>query len=200
MLTKVIQYRLVDSADVVAWVFSSPSSLSAIESESKSSEGKSWSNIDKWEQLNVTLKAIKLRISGAKNRLVTVQSRVDAKIATVSAGTSSLALLTSYSRAVEYRTCPDRIFDTLSVLIDAIDEDDPELAASLSQLETIETELSVTVAAIVKQFSILFERVTTSAGPDDEWESWWIIGWFREFCRSVRFLCFRPFLLACYVC
>lgn len=58
------------------------------------------------------------------------------------------------------------------------------MISATSQLASVEAELASTTIETVKQFSLLLN----SPGIDAEgWENWWITGWFREFCRSVRF-------------
>lgn len=66
-----------------------------------------------------------------------------------------------------------------------IDEVDP----SASALESATQELNSTIIQVVKQFSTLLDASSTVSKEknDDEWENWWLEGWFREFCRSVSF-------------
>ena len=65
---------------------------------------------------------------------------------------------------------------------DAIVADNQEIVNSTSQLETIEGELSEIISEVIRQFATLLPAATEGK---DEWESWWIEGWLREFCRSV---------------
>lgn len=56
-----------------------------------------------------------------------------------------------------------------------------EITESREQLESVENELATTISEIIRHFSILLPE-----GSDkDDWETWWIEGWFREFARSV---------------
>ena len=62
-----------------------------------------------------------------------------------------------------------------------IDEENREITMAKEQLETVEGEFGLTVVEVIRQFAILLP-----VGVDkDDWETWWVEGWFREFCRSV---------------
>jgi len=62
-----------------------------------------------------------------------------------------------------------------------MDDENREITLAKEQLETVEGELAVTVIEVIRQFSILLP-----VGVDkDDWETWWVEGWFRQFCRSV---------------
>lgn len=68
------------------------------------------------------------------------------------------------------------------MITDAINEEDSEVALAINQLETVEKELSTTIIEIIRNFSALLAVEVDK----DDWEGWWVEGWFREFCRSVR--------------
>lgn len=70
-----------------------------------------------------------------------------------------------------------------------IDDSEEELAIATAQLVTAESELTVTVVEVIRRF----DGIIAAAAGKATWESWWIEGWFREFCRSVRFFSLSGF-------
>jgi len=59
--------------------------------------------------------------------------------------------------------------------------DNPEITSAVSYLSELEAEQNEVVVQIVEHFvKLLPEDV-----DKDDWEIWWIEGWFREFCRTV---------------
>lgn len=66
--------------------------------------------------------------------------------------------------------------------------DNESIVTARTQLEAIEREFGAMVVEIVKQFGSLLPPDVN----EDDWETWWIKGWFREFCRSVRKNRLRP--------
>lgn len=59
----------------------------------------------------------------------------------------------------------------------------PEINSAISYLSELESEQNEVVVQIVEHFvKLLPEDV-----DKDDWEIWWIEGWFREFCRTVSF-------------
>lgn len=73
VLDKLLQYRLVDSVDVISWVFSS--------SGDDSGRATTWSDIDHWTALDITVKSVLIRIASAKARLDTLTREEEAKAA-----------------------------------------------------------------------------------------------------------------------
>lgn len=71
---------------------------------------------------------------------------------------------------------------------DELVEDNEEIANAKSQLEHAEEDLADVIASIVRHFNTLLGE---EEGEGRKWEKWWVKGWFREFCRSVR-LSFLP--------
>lgn len=62
--------------------------------------------------------------------------------------------------------------------------DNEGIASARTSLESIQREFTDMVIEIVRQFALLLP----SDVDKDDWETWWIEGWFREFCRSVSVL------------
>ena len=62
VLDKLLQYRLVDTRDVTAWVF-------APADEQPGARTKTWSDIDLWQMLQVTLRTVQFRVDSARARL-----------------------------------------------------------------------------------------------------------------------------------
>lgn len=72
VLDKLLQYRLVDSVDVISWVFASADEHSA---------ARTWSDIDTWSALDITIKSVQIRIASAKARLETLTREQEVKAA-----------------------------------------------------------------------------------------------------------------------
>lgn len=64
MLDKLLQYRLVDSADLIAYAFAHR-------------EGKTWSDLDLWATLKSTVSTIEGRCAAAKKRAEGLQMAKD---------------------------------------------------------------------------------------------------------------------------
>lgn len=79
------------------------------------------------------------------------------------------------------------------MILDAIEEENSEIPTAVAQLETVEKELTSAVVEIVRHFAELLAN--HKATDEEDWESWWIEGWFREFCRSVSSSFAGPHLL-----
>lgn len=75
-------------------------------------------------------------------------------------------------------------------MTDAIDEENPQVTTANTQLAAVESELSSVILEIIRQFSVLME--SHKAGDKEDWETWWIEGWFREFSRSIAPLLLSP--------
>ena len=160
VLDKLLQYRLVDSADVIAWVFS----------PTADGETRKWSDIDNWDSLRSTVKLIESRVEGARARLTALRREEEAQTkSAVDADIGEFGLM--QQRALSDQSAAD-----------AIVPDNQEIMNSTAQLETIEGELADIISEVIRQFARLLPEAVESK---DEWASWWIEGWLREFCRSV---------------
>lgn len=65
VLDKLLQYRLVDTRDVITWVFAS--TMPSDEGAAKAT--KSWSDPDLWQMLQITLRTVRGRVDAARMRL-----------------------------------------------------------------------------------------------------------------------------------
>lgn len=157
VIDKLLQYRLVDSADVVAWVFGAE-------------PRKEWCDLNAWAALNSVVRTIEGRVAGAKGRLDGIRNEEEAKAAEkaepVDPGESSFSFLRRRSLIRE---------------ADAIIPDNEDISTALSQLTSVERELELTIIEVVRQFALLLR----TGGDKADWELWWTEGWFREFCRSL---------------
>ncbi|KAL8276473.1 hypothetical protein RQP46_011123 [Phenoliferia psychrophenolica] len=143
VLDKLLQYRLVDSADLIAYCFAPRG-------------GKTWSDLDLWATLKSTVTTIEGRASASKKRAEGLQM------------------------AKDERRERELVGGADAIETDDLDEANAELAGAISQAATVELELTVTIVEVVRQFDTLLATV-----DKDGWESWWVEGWFREFCRSM---------------
>lgn len=67
VIDKLLQYRLVDSADVVSWVFTAD-------------PRKDWSDLNTWAALNSVVRTVEGRVAGAKGRLEGVRNEEETKV------------------------------------------------------------------------------------------------------------------------
>ncbi|KAI5475967.1 nuclear cap-binding protein subunit 1 [Pseudohyphozyma bogoriensis] len=67
VLDKVLQYRLVDPGDVLAWIF-------AVDGQGR---GKSWSKIDIWSALSLTTRTVLGRVEQNKRRVEVAKARAE---------------------------------------------------------------------------------------------------------------------------
>jgi nuclear cap-binding protein subunit 1 len=86
-ITKFLHYRLVNSGDVVAWIFSSSSAVDDPQN--------GWCNIDHWDHLTATIKAIKARVGSAKWRLSELRQIEEKKAVERATGTCATFALSS---------------------------------------------------------------------------------------------------------
>lgn len=72
VLDKLLQYRLVDPADVIAWIFST------------NAEGikQSWSDMNNFDLLKTTVGIVESKVDGCRGRLAGVTREQEAKAAT----------------------------------------------------------------------------------------------------------------------
>lgn len=94
----------------------------------------------------------------------------------------------------------DYTFWRLIVVEDATvdDSEASEILSATSKLEALESELANMVVRIISEFHALLQ-VSKSSNTKDHFDTWWIEGWFREFCRFVRLLSLCFFLGAGFV-
>ncbi|KAK4700512.1 nuclear cap-binding protein subunit 1, partial [Phenoliferia sp. Uapishka_3] len=145
VLDKLLQYRLVDSADLIAWAFADR-------------PGKTWSDLDLWATLKSTFSTIEGRCVVAKKRAEKLKKEKDE------------------------RRERDLVGGQDAIETDEADEANAELVVAVAQAETVESELTTTIIEIVRQFDLL---LAAFGNDKSDWESWWVEGWFREFCRSM---------------
>ncbi|GAA5893972.1 hypothetical protein JCM8208_001295 [Rhodotorula glutinis] len=163
VLDKLLQYRLVDTRDVTAWVF-------APGDEQPGARTKTWSDIDLWQMLQVTLRTVHFRVDSARARLEGLRREDEARGA--EGGGDEL----------------DAEGDV--AVRDA--QDNPEIASAASYLTESEGEQAQTLLEILGHFAKLLPGDGTvedkkdegDEAGEDEWERWWTLGWVREFCRS----------------
>lgn len=62
VLDKLLQYRLVDTRDVISWIF-------APSEDQPGTRTKTWSDLDLWAMLQVTLKSMQKNVDGARMRV-----------------------------------------------------------------------------------------------------------------------------------
>lgn len=74
VLDKLLQYRLVDTRDVVVWIF-------APESEQEGIRSKTWADVDLWQQLQIVLRTVQSRVTSASARVEGLKREAEARAA-----------------------------------------------------------------------------------------------------------------------
>lgn len=153
VVDKLLQYRLLDAGDVVEWVFA------AAEGEGKR---KTWSDLEHWAALSMTLRALEGRSKAAKHRWEGMKAEAEATAAAKPADGSA----ETGEADVDLPT--------------AVAESD-EVKHGRESFEGVRREVEETVVEVVRQFG----RLLPEGVDRDDWETWWVEGWFREFCRGL---------------
>ncbi|GAA5937525.1 hypothetical protein JCM10213_007267 [Rhodosporidiobolus nylandii] len=158
VLDKLLQYRLVDTRDVVVWVF-------ADEKEQEGARKKTWADIDLWQQLQIVLRTVQNRVDSAQLRVEGLKREAEA-------------------RAAEREKDQDAMDAEGDAAIQdapaANPDDEREIEMAASAVTEAQDEQGATLIDILGNFA----KVLPSSVEKDDWESWWALGWVREFCRS----------------
>ncbi|BGP23709.1 Nuclear cap-binding protein subunit 1 [Rhodotorula toruloides] len=156
VLDKLLQYRLVDTRDVIAWVFT-PSEAQ------EGTKAKTWSDPDLWQMVKITLRSVTNQIDSAKMRVEGLKREEEMK-------------------GAENDTGKQEGDDALDAEGDLPVRDavNPELDSANSYLAEAEDEQASVLVNVLGHFA----KLLPADVDEEDWETWWIKGWVREFCRS----------------
>ncbi|BGO90576.1 hypothetical protein NBRC10512_005296 [Rhodotorula toruloides] len=156
VLDKLLQYRLVDTRDVIAWVF-------APSEEQEGSKTKTWSDPDLWQMVKITLRSVTGQIDSAKMRVEGLKREEEMKGAENDTGKQD----------------GEDVLDAEGDL-PVRDAQNPELDSANSYLAEAEDEQASVLVNVLGHFA----KLLPADVDEEDWETWWIKGWVREFCRS----------------
>ncbi|KDE05505.1 hypothetical protein MVLG_04099 [Microbotryum lychnidis-dioicae p1A1 Lamole] len=156
VLDKLLQYRLVDGADVISWVFDP-------------TRNGVWSDMDDWLALNATISTLKGRVKAAQGRLEGLLTEADTHRAREQLGSNN------NNNDLEDSTM--EVNDSIGVVVVVVDT--TEISLARTQLSTQNEDLSNCLLNVLEHFSNLLPE----ARKLDDWTGFWIEGWFREFVR-----------------
>ncbi|GAA6014699.1 hypothetical protein JCM10207_006907 [Rhodosporidiobolus poonsookiae] len=168
VLDKLLQYRLIDTRDVVAWIFA-PTSEPDGEGETAAGK-KTWSDLDLWAQLQLVLRTVQSRVDSAQGRVEGLKREAEARAAAQEEGAArdgEAALDAEGDLAL--RDAPA-----------ANPDDEREIQMAASAVDEVQDELAVTLVDVLGHFAKLLPGQIDKA----DWENWWVEGWVREFCRT----------------
>ncbi|GAA5895142.1 hypothetical protein JCM6882_008291 [Rhodosporidiobolus microsporus] len=158
VLDKLLQYRLVDTRDVVVWVF-------APESEQDGTRPKTWADADLWGMLQIVLRTVQGRVDAARGRAEGLRREAEAK----AAETAKEGEAVDAEGDVTVRDAPA-----------ANPDDERELQLAASAVDEAEDEQGSMLVDILGHFA----KALPEGSDKEDWEVWWTEGWVREFCRS----------------
>ncbi|GAA5870142.1 hypothetical protein JCM8547_006899 [Rhodosporidiobolus lusitaniae] len=163
VLDKLLQYRLVDTQDVVAWMF-------APGEEQKGPREKTWADVDLWGQVKIVLRTVQSRVDSAAARVEGLMREAEARAAAEETGEGKgLEGTVDAEGDVPVRDASA-----------ANPDDEREISLASSAVDEAEQEQASTLVEILGQFA---KRLPEGVDKND-WETWWTEGWVREFCRS----------------
>jgi nuclear cap-binding protein subunit 1 len=166
VLDKLLQYRLVDSSDVLAWIFSTGSR-------------KCWAGFERWTALEGTLRTVEARVTLATAKVEGLRAEAEREKA-LAGVQDSMVDIGALRPSLPIHNTDKGNTDAMQT-----ETESDEILAASSSLSIVQSELSSLIISIIKHFNTLIPVQPTEADKDD-WEVWWVEGWFREFCRSVR--------------
>ncbi|GAA5965784.1 hypothetical protein JCM3765_007346 [Sporobolomyces pararoseus] len=158
VIDKLLQYRLLEPSDVITWVFSPSPSQEEMEDRKR----KTWADLDLWGMVAIVLRTLESRTLAGKGRLEGLKREEEVRQA-------------------------ENINDRDTTMVTADDNEggdnngtsNSEIESANSYLKELELDQTLVLVQIVQEFvKLLPENV-----DKDDWEVWWIEGWFREFCR-----------------
>ncbi|GAA5821849.1 hypothetical protein JCM11251_004742 [Rhodosporidiobolus azoricus] len=160
VLDKLLQYRLVDTRDVVIWVF-------APESEQEGIRKKTWADADLWGMLQIVLRTVQGRVDAARGRAEGLRREAEARAAETEGPKENEGVDAEGDAPI--RDAPA-----------ANPDDERELQMAASAVDEAEDEQGTTFVEIIRHFA----QALPEGSDKEDWEVWWTTGWVREFCRS----------------
>lgn len=188
VVDKLLQYRIVEPADVVEFIFSPPTDepqTIQVPGEAKG-KGEGWVGFNTWLLLRLTLEKVNGRVDQLKKRLEEIERKEaeerERKEAAAAAGLP-LDDLQAESNEPEQDALP--LFPTSATLPVRPKEDKRELSSTdaLASLDAIKTEQRKVLVTTINGFTSLLLH-PHHPQDEDHWHSWWINGWYKQLVRS----------------
>lgn len=158
VLDKLLQYRLVDTRDVISWVF-------APSEEQPDTRPKTWSDPDLWAILQITLKSVRKNVEGARLRVEGLGREAE-----------------MVGAEEDNKAGGEGVVDAEGdvAVRDATAPENTELVSAKSYLQEAQDEQASTLVDVLGHFAKLLPADVSR----NDWETWWLEGWVRELCRS----------------
>ncbi|CEQ40467.1 SPOSA6832_02087, partial [Sporobolomyces salmonicolor] len=163
VLDKLLQYRLAEPSDVIAWVFAP---------QAEGARRKTWSDLDLWGVVAITLRTLDSRVEAGRGRVEGLKREEETREAEKTEGEAAAT-----GEAAQEESSENKVEGDGDVAIK--DASNPEITSAISYLSELEAEQNDVLVEIVRQFAKLLPEDVDK----DDWETWWTEGWFREFCR-----------------
>ncbi|CCF48769.1 hypothetical protein NDA14_006860 [Ustilago hordei] len=185
VVDKLLQYRIVEPADVVEFIFNPPKDEPRTIEPQTPVQQEGWAGFNTWSLLRMTLEKVNGRVDQLKKRLEESERKEayerERKEAALAAGLP----LDSEGEKSEEKLLP--LFPTSATLpIRPKEETKTELSSTeaLASLEAIKTEQRKVLITAVNGFKnlILHPKIQTPHTP--QYQSWWIDGWYTVLLRT----------------
>lgn len=190
VVDKLLQYRIVEPADVVEFIFSPPmDEPGTISSPNGASGREGWVGFNTWTLLRLTLEKVNGRVDQLKKRLEEIQrneaEEVERREAAAAAGFGEEDVRQGDDEA-EQASMP--LFPTSATLpirpaTSSAKEEKSQLSSTeaLASLDAIKSEQRKVLVTTLVGFKTLIVRSQTN--EPDEWTLWWIKSWYRQMVR-----------------
>ncbi|SNX87969.1 related to 80 kDa nuclear cap binding protein [Melanopsichium pennsylvanicum] len=186
VVDKLLQYRIVEPADVVDFIFSPPTDEpSTILSPTEEKEA--WAGFNTWTLLRLTLEKVNGRVDQLKKRLEEIERKEaeerEKKEAALAAGLP-LDEVEEKKQEDEEEQLP--LFPTSATLPvrpakDGGNKAELSSMEALASLDAIKSEQRKVLVGTINGFKNLIVKVDDEG---DEWEKWWINGWYKQLVRA----------------
>ncbi|GAA6063502.1 hypothetical protein JCM10212_004764 [Sporobolomyces blumeae] len=162
VLDKLLQYRLIDPTDAIEWVFAP---------QADGEKRKTWADLDLWQVVAIVLRTLESRTNAGRGRVEGLKREEEVREAEK----------TSQQQQQGEGQTGDENGDGDTKIADASGPtSNPEIESAIAYLSELEQDQNQVLVQVVEKFvQLLPEDVDR-----DDWEVWWIEGWFREFCRA----------------
>jgi nuclear cap-binding protein subunit 1 len=188
VVDKLLQYRIVDPVDVVAHIF---------EGEQPVLDGeitaRDWTDINAWHTLRMTLEKVQIRVAGATSRLETLRKREENRLDAERAARATEGEMVTdgaddNASGIPVEAAADGSAGEGDAKADAAAAAAAEVAAVERQLASVKKEQEALIVEVVKRFHQTLSSLD-AATDVDQWQKWFLQGWFAEFCRAVSPAC-----------
>ncbi|EST06805.1 MIF4G-like, type 2 [Kalmanozyma brasiliensis GHG001] len=185
VVDKLLQYRIVEPADVVEFIFSPPVDEPGAIRTGGEREG--WAGFNTWTLLRLTLEKVNGRVDQLQKRLEEIQRKEGEEAERKEAAAAAGLPFSDEPEAAPEKAEP--LFPTSATLPIRPEEKsaEPSSTEALANLDAIKSEQRKVLILSVTGFKNL---LLSADGSQDEWTQWWISSWYKQFVR-----CFNRQLL-----